>query len=75
MSFEEFLVQKKIDAVRFRAAEPARFAEWAALFPDLHPESFVMQKKFLINDVRRRYPALVTTEEPGKAAQELRKET
>ena len=57
MSFAEFLVQKQIDATRFEAAEPARFAEWAALFPRLHPESFTMQKKFLINDVRRRYPA------------------
>lgn len=56
MSFEEFLAQKKIDAARFRAAEPARYAEWADLFPRLHPESFVMQKKFLINDIRRRYP-------------------
>ena len=56
MSYEEFLAQKKIDAARFRAAEPVRFAEWAELFPHLHPESFVMQKKFLINDVRRRYP-------------------
>lgn len=56
MSFQEFLAQKKIDAARFQAAEPARFAEWEDLFPHLHPESFTMQKKFLINDVRRRYP-------------------
>jgi hypothetical protein len=59
MSFEEFLAQKKIDGPRFRAAEPARFAEWADLFPRLHPESFTMQKKFLLNDVRRRYPLTV----------------
>ncbi|MBC7893743.1 MAG: hypothetical protein H7Y12_16105 [Sphingobacteriaceae bacterium] len=55
MSFEEFLVQKKIDGPAFQRAEPARYAEWAVLFPQLHPESFTAQKKFLINDVRRRY--------------------
>lgn len=67
MSFAEFLVQKNIDAARFRAAEPTRFAEWEDLFPRLHPESFTMQKKFLINDVRRRYPALALVEAPKKA--------
>ncbi len=56
MSFEEYLVQKKIDGPAFRQAEPARYAEWETLFPNLHPESFTMQKKFLLNDVRRRYP-------------------
>lgn len=65
MSFDEFLVQKKIDAARFRAAEPARFAEWAELFPRLHPESFTMQKKFLINDVRRRHPLRNEAVEPS----------
>jgi len=55
MSFEEFLIQKKIHAPAFQRAEPARYAEWAALFPQLHPEGFTAQKKFLINDVRRRY--------------------
>lgn len=55
MSFDEFLVLKKIDAARFRQAEPTRYAEWLALFPQVHPESFTLQKKFLINDVRRRY--------------------
>lgn len=64
MSFDEFLGLKKIDAARFRAAEPARFAEWAELFPRLHPESFTMQKKFLINDVRRRYPMPSTAGQP-----------
>lgn len=59
MSFEEYLSQKKIDGPRFSQAEPARYAEWAALFPHLHPESFTMQKKFLVNDVRRRYPIQV----------------
>lgn len=55
MSFEEFLVRKKIDGLAFQRAEPARYVEWATLFPQLHPEGFTAQKKFLINDVRRRY--------------------
>ena len=55
MSFEEFLVQKKIDPVRFAQADPAVFAEWAALFPQIHPDSFTAQKKFLLNSTRRTY--------------------
>jgi hypothetical protein len=54
-SFEEYLVQKKINGERFQAAEPARYEEWKALFAIIHPDSFTAQKKFLINDVRRRY--------------------
>ncbi|MCY7351350.1 MAG: hypothetical protein LH606_11900 [Cytophagaceae bacterium] len=43
-------------AARFQQAKPTRYAEWLALFPQVHPESFTLQKKFLINDVRWRYP-------------------
>ncbi len=55
MDFEVFLIQKKIDPVRFAQAEPAVFAEWANLFSQLHPDSFVAQKKFLLNNIRRKY--------------------
>lgn len=55
MAFDEFLVLKKIDPTRFQQAEPDRYAEWLALFSQVHPESFTLQKKFLINDVRRRH--------------------
>jgi len=55
MEFEEFLKQKKIDASAFKAADQTRFSEWENLFPDMHPESFTAQKKFLINEIRRRY--------------------
>jgi len=55
MEFEEFLKQKKIDASAFKAADQTRFSEWEALFPNMHPESFTAQKKFLINEIRRRY--------------------
>ncbi|WP_027000240.1 hypothetical protein [Eisenibacter elegans] len=56
MDFEEYLSQKKIDAKRFKSDEPELWQEWAQLFMQLHPESFTMQKKFLINALRREYP-------------------
>lgn len=55
MSFDEFLTSKKIDADRFRLAEPQHYAEWKRIFAQMHPESFTAQKKFLLNDTRRKY--------------------
>ena len=55
MTFEEYLNQKKIDADQFRQAEPARYQEWQREFVEMHPESFTVQKKFLLNDTRRKY--------------------
>ena len=55
LTFEEYLAQKNIDQEKFRLAEPDRYQEWIALFGQINPESFTNQKKFLINDVRRRY--------------------
>ena len=57
MEFDEYLKQKKIDADAFENADNTRFWEWSELFKTMHPESFTAQKKFLINDIRRRYPA------------------
>ncbi|WP_460978612.1 hypothetical protein [Spirosoma knui] len=55
MTFDEYLIQKKIDAARFRQSEPDRYVEWEREFSQLHPESFTAQKKFLVNDTRRKY--------------------
>ncbi|WP_028664580.1 hypothetical protein [Runella zeae] len=55
MTFEEYLISKKIDITAFRQHEAERFNEWERLFAQLHPESFTAQKKFLINDTRRKY--------------------
>ncbi|MBD2701620.1 hypothetical protein IC229_13295 [Spirosoma sp. BT702] len=55
MSFEAYLIQKKIDAERFRQEEPDRYVEWQREFEQMHPESFTVQKKFLLNDTRRKY--------------------
>lgn len=55
MTFSEYLISKKIDEQKFKAAEPLRFEEWRALFEQVHPDSFTMQKKFHINPIRRTY--------------------
>lgn len=53
--FEEYLTKKNINPRQFKAAEPSRYAEWEELFAAIHPDSFTAQKKFMINDIRRRY--------------------
>lgn len=55
MSFEEYLIQKKIDPIKFQRQEPTEFLEWQRLFLQMHPASFTSQKKFLINIKRRMY--------------------
>lgn len=55
MTFEDYLISKKIDGSAFQQAEPKRFSEWKTIFEKVHPESFTAQKKFLLNPVRRKY--------------------
>ncbi len=55
MTFDEYLISKKIDVHKFHVAEPVRFEEWKNLFAQMHPDSFTLHKKFLINPVRRKY--------------------
>jgi hypothetical protein len=55
MEFDEYLKLKKIDSEAFRKADAPRFQEWEGLFSTMHPESFTAHKKFLINEIRRRY--------------------
>lgn len=55
MSFEEYLTQKKINAVVFQQKEPALYQRWKQEFEQMHPDSFTAQKKFLINPIRRKY--------------------
>jgi hypothetical protein len=55
MTFDEYLLSKKIDANKFEKSEPQRFDEWKNLFNQMHAESFTTQKKFLINPTRRKY--------------------
>lgn len=55
LSFVDYLTRKRIDADLFQRAEPSRYAEWAREFTEMHPDSFTAQKKFLLNDTRRKY--------------------
>lgn len=55
MEFEAYLKQKKIVATAFKLAEKARYEEWEQAFSEMHADSFTAQKKFLINDTRRKY--------------------
>jgi hypothetical protein len=55
MTFEEYLVSKKIDSHKFHTSEPERFEEWKHLFEQMHVDSFTAHKKFLINPTRRKY--------------------
>jgi hypothetical protein len=55
MTFEEYLVSKKIDQGLFKDAEPKLFQEWKNEFEQLHPNSFTAQKLYLINPIRRKY--------------------
>ncbi len=57
MTFETYLVQKKINGDQFQQVEPQRYAAWKQEFAQMHPESFTVQKKFLLNDTRRKYLA------------------
>lgn len=55
MSFEDYLILKKIDRQRFLESEPERYTEWKEEFQQMHPDSFTVQKKFLLNDTRKKY--------------------
>ncbi len=55
MTFNEYLTRKKISPDQFQQAEPVRYIEWQREFAEMHPESFTIQKKFLLNDTRRKY--------------------
>lgn len=55
MTFEEYLISKKIDSQAFCASEPALWNEWNGLFEAMSPASFTAQKLYLINPLRRKY--------------------
>jgi hypothetical protein len=55
MVFEQYLEQKNINSEDFLWADPEHFQELKVIFNQMHPESFTVQKKFLINKLRRKY--------------------
>jgi hypothetical protein len=68
MTFEEYLISKKIDSEKFRQAEPTMWADWKATFEQIHPNSFTTQKLYLINPLRRKYLLAIATELPAAPA-------
>jgi hypothetical protein len=56
VTWEEYLISKKIDSATFRQAEPERWQNWQREFEQINPNSFTSQKLYLINPIRRKYP-------------------
>jgi hypothetical protein len=55
MTFEEYLITKKINHKSFQQAEPRLYESWKVEFEQVHPNSFTVQKLYLINPLRRKY--------------------
>jgi hypothetical protein len=53
--FDEFLEKKKISAKHFKTAEPLLYQQLKDVFEKVSEKSFVQQKLFLINPLRRKY--------------------
>lgn len=56
MTFEEFLIKKKIDPVQFKSGEKLLFLEFESHFSQMGEKSFDHSKKFLFNKLRRAHP-------------------
>ena len=56
MTFEQYLISKKIDSALFYENEPHLFDAWKLQFDQMHPQSFTAQKLYLLNPTRRKYP-------------------
>jgi len=55
MTFEEFLIKKKIDPIQLITAEPALFSEFNNHYGQMGEKSFDHSKKFWFNKLRRAY--------------------
>ena len=60
MTFNDYCISKKIDPVQFEAGNPTLWNELKVVFEQMHPTSFTVQKKFLINSTRRLYTLIET---------------
>jgi hypothetical protein len=67
LSFEAYLISKKIDSVAFKVAEPEIWEAWKTDFEQSHANSFTMQKLNLINPIRRKYQLRASTIDAGAA--------
>ena len=73
MTFEEYLVSKKIESKLFQEKEGDVWSKWKSEFEQMHPNSFTSQKFYLINPIRRKYPLkeIPKVEEPKKTTEAL----
>ncbi len=72
MSFEEYLISKKIDPKAFKRNSGDQFESLKTLFEQVHPNSFTAQKLFLINDIRRSNPLKQESEPNDSARKQLK---
>jgi hypothetical protein len=64
VTFEEYLISKKIDRHAFVNAEPTLYERWKGDFEQMHPNSFTVQKLNLINPIRRKYQLKIEDKAP-----------
>jgi hypothetical protein len=55
MTFEEYLIAKKIDGNAFQRAEALLYKNWKDEFEQINPKSFTARNLYLINPIRRKY--------------------
>jgi hypothetical protein len=55
MTFEEYLVKKRINREVFAAEDPGRYKAWESMYAQMHPNSFYVAVKMVLNNVRLRY--------------------
>lgn len=75
MTFEEYLIKKRINRDAFAAEDPGRYQAWESMYAQMHPNSFYVAVKMVLNNVRLRYhlreedvPRPATTSAPRPAA-------
>jgi len=73
MTFEEDLTKRRIDVAAFAAGDPDKYTEWKEMYAQMHPNSFYVSVKMVLNDVRRKFwlaevakPIIATTDAPAK---------
>lgn len=54
-TFDQYLSQKKIDALSFKKTEVSLYDEMSVDFAEMHPNSFTSHYLFVINPLRRKY--------------------
>ncbi len=68
MTFEEFLIKKKIGIDEFRSGRPDLYEEFRTEYAQMGPKSFDHSKKFWFNKLRRTYPLPVSARPSAPAA-------